>query len=405
MRVFYATEVLPDEITYSVFLMGPTPRGEGGLAASWRGEALRILAGLGFQGEVFVPEPRDGRWSSDYTEQVAWEDAALGRADRILVWLPRDLVTLPGLTTNDEWGYWKGRDPARLIFGTPPEAVHVRYQQYYARRLGIPIHATLEEACRAAVSGTGARRTAGDCQVPLHIWRTDAFQAWYEAQKQAGNILCGASVEWVFRINNQFVFYWALHVDVYIAAESRHKINEVVLGRPDISAVVLYRRGRDLLDTEVVLVREFRSPGRTPDGYIWDVPGGSSFRSRQASLAITAAEVQQQLGLTIAPQAVQWHEARQVAGTLSVHTAHVFSAELTETEMALLRAQEAADTPHGEAAASERTYVRIRRVSDILADTSVDWSTVGMILAVLHQRCSPGADGRGDPSSLSCGAG
>src|SRR5436305_1039813 len=52
MRVFHAGEPLPEEITHSVFLMGPTPRAHHGPAESWRGEALRALEGLGFAGEV-----------------------------------------------------------------------------------------------------------------------------------------------------------------------------------------------------------------------------------------------------------------------------------------------------------------------------------------------------------------
>lgn len=389
MRVFYAKEAFPEEGTLSLYLMGPTPREQYGRVLSWRAEALDLLERLDFQGEVFLPEPRDGQWSGAYHEQVEWEEAALQRADRILVWLPRDMETWPGLTTNDEWGYWKGRDPARLIFGAPPEATCVRYQQHYAQQLAVPVYATLEEVCRAATTDPGERRQGGECQVPLHIWRTDAFQAWYASQRQARNELHGAKVEWVFRVNRGFVLYWALHVDVFVAAESRHKSNEVILGRPDVAAVVLYRRGPDLLDTEVVLVREFRSPGRTPNGYIWEVPGGSSFKAGQDPRITATAEVKEEVGLAIDPQTVHLHEARQLVGTLSVHKANVFSIELTEKEMVELRAEEVADTPHGETATSERTYVRIRKVREILSDGTVDWSTVGMILAVLLQRLSP----------------
>jgi 8-oxo-dGTP pyrophosphatase MutT (NUDIX family) len=398
MRVFHAGGPLPEEITHSVFLMGPTRRARYGPAESWRGEAIRILEGLGFAGEVFVPEPSDGRWADDYSEQVAWEDAALRRADRILVWLPRDMATLPGLTTNDEWGYWKGRDPARLVLGAPPEAASVRYQQHYARQLGVPICESLAEACRLASEGCGARRAGGECQVPLHVWRTDAFQAWYAAQKHAGNKLCAANVEWVFRIHNRLVLYWALHVDVYVAVEGRHKANEVILGRPDIACVVLFRRGRDLPDTEVVLVREFRSPAQTSDGFVWEVPGGSSFRVGEEPRAIAAMELEQETGLLVVPQVLYRHEGRQVAATLSVHKAHVFSTELTEEEMAALRAREAADERYGQAAEGEVTSVRVRKVRDILTDDRVDWGTVGMILSVLQQRLPPPSDNNGGPN-------
>lgn len=383
MRVFHSYEPLPSETTCSVFLMGPTPRGHAGAVPSWRPEALRILETLGFQGDVFVPEPRDGVWPSDPAVQIGWEDAALNQTDRILVWLPRRMDTLPGLTTNDEWGYWKGRDPARLILGTPNEAEHVRYQHYYAKSLHIPICSTLEETCRVAAGDPGVLRRDGECQVPLHIWRTAAFQAWYAAQSQAGNVLCGAKVEWVFRVGRQIVFYWALHVDVFVTAENRHKTNEAIMGRPDLAAVVLYRRGKELLDTEIVLVREYRSPARTPDGYIWELPSGSSFKPNQAMEITAAHEIEEELGLKIDPQSLRRHEARQLAGTLSVHQAQVFSVELTENQIADLRVQEASHMTHGVIEHSEITSIRVRTVREILAEGFADWSTLGMILGVL----------------------
>jgi 8-oxo-dGTP pyrophosphatase MutT (NUDIX family) len=381
MRVFHSDEALPQEMTCSVFLMGPTPRTPD--VPSWRIEALRILESSGFQGEVFVPEPRSGVWP-EFAAQVAWEDAALHQADRILVWLPRDMGTLPGLTTNDEWGYWKGRDPARLVLGTPAEAQHVRYQQEYARRLGIPNCTTLEETCKTAISITGTARRGGECQVPLHIWNTQAFQAWHAAQKTAGNVLSGARVEWVFRIKARIVFSWALHVDVFVTAENRHKSNEVIIGRPDVSAVVLHYAGADLLDTDVVLVREFRSSARTPDGCIWELPSGSSMDSTQPAELVAAREVEEEIGLKIEPGALRRHESRQLLGTLSVHQAHLFSAPLDAEQIAGLRAAENADEHHGEEAESERTSVRVCKVRDILSDSRVDWSTLGMILAVLR---------------------
>ena len=103
---------------------------------SWRPEALRLLAARGFTGAVFVPEPRDGAWTRDYDGQIEWEEAHLHMADVVLFWLPRELGSMPGLTTNDEWGAHKYS--GKVVFGAPPGAAKVRYQQYYAGRLHIP---------------------------------------------------------------------------------------------------------------------------------------------------------------------------------------------------------------------------------------------------------------------------
>ena len=165
MEMIYARESLPDRVTRTVFLAGPTPRSRD--TASWRPDALDALRRLGFDGHVFVPEPRDGPWQPGYEDQIEWEDAALSRADVILFWIPRDLARLPGLTTNDEFGFWKGRDPARVILGAPEGAASVRYQQHYAAKLGIPVCKSLDQAARAALEllGDGAARSGGECLV------------------------------------------------------------------------------------------------------------------------------------------------------------------------------------------------------------------------------------------------
>ena len=292
---------------------------------------------------------------------------------------------MAGLTTNDEWGFWKGRDPARLILGTPTNAQKVSYQQHYAQQFNIPIYTTLEETCRAASAEPGALRRGGECQVPLHIWRTPSFQVWYEAQKRAGNRLCGARVEWVFRIKRAVVFCWALRVDIDVTAEGRHKTNEVILGRPDVAAVVLYRPAEGFLDTEIVLVREYRSASCTPDGYIWELPSGSSSKHGQEMEATAIEEATDETGLTIEPSQLRRHGVRQIAGTLSVHRAHLFSVELTEVQLAALRAEEQANTTHGIGAESEQTTIRVRKLREILDEPFVDWSTLGMILSAMRE--------------------
>jgi len=40
----------------------------------------------------------------------------------------------------------------------------------------------------------------------------------------------------------KFVFMWVLKADIYIASEDRHKTNEFVLSRPDISSILLWKR-------------------------------------------------------------------------------------------------------------------------------------------------------------------
>lgn len=381
MQVVHAHELPPDPLTCSIFLAGPTPRDAD--TPSWRPEALRLLAARGFTGAVFVPEPRDGAWTRDYDGQIEWEEAHLHMADVVLFWLPRELGSMPGLTTNDEWGAHKYS--GKVVFGAPPGAAKVRYQQYYAGRLHIPggdsLAATIDAAL--AMIGVGAERRGGERGVPLHVWRTATFQAWYAAQRGAGRRLDGARLEWLCRSGpgRRWLFLWALRVNVHIPEEGRNKTSEVVIGRPDVSAVLMYRADPDPLRTRVVLVREFRSAARNTSGMVLELPSGSSFDDTLGPLQVAAEEVHEETGLRVAAERLRPVAARQVAATLLGHHAHVYALELSEEEMAWLERQ------RGEvrgAGPSERTYVEVRRLGELLVGDELDWSTLGMILAGLR---------------------
>lgn len=215
----------------------------------------------------------------------------------------------------------------------------------------------------------------------MSIWQTTSFQQWYVAQREAGNELVAARPEWTFRVGQGFVFYWALQVSIWIAAEQRVKDNEVVIGRPDVSAVLMYRRNRSIGDTVIVLVREFRSPGRTKDGYIRELPGGSSVKPGADPMHLAADECQEETGLDIETTRLRARGVRQVAGTTSSHAAALFSVELTESEVAWLRAQRG--IARGLLEDTERTYVEVTTLAAIRSAPLTDWGMLGMILDVL----------------------
>lgn len=135
----------------SIFLAGPTPRAPG--TPSWRREALDMFVGQGFHGSVFVPETIYWGWHEDWAEQVEWEDGALHLATVILFWVPRDLDTLPGFTTNIEYGRWM--DSGKCVLGAPPDAPKTGFMRYYADKLGIPQADTLEDTIIAAMTLAG----------------------------------------------------------------------------------------------------------------------------------------------------------------------------------------------------------------------------------------------------------
>lgn len=115
----------------SLFLARPTPRRAD--VASWRPAAIAHLAAHGFTGTVLIPERHAAQAQFDYLDQVEWEFAALERADLILFWIPRDTATLPGFTTNVEFGRYLGRRP--LLYGRPEGRPHNRYLDWLYEKL------------------------------------------------------------------------------------------------------------------------------------------------------------------------------------------------------------------------------------------------------------------------------
>lgn len=154
LTLVYAREPLPDRGP-SVFLAGPTPRARE--VPSWRPAALAELAAqwTGYQPlTVLSPESRGSERAAHYDDQVDWETAARGAATSILFWIPRDLATLPGFTTNVEFGLDVGT--GRAVLGCPPDCPHPernRYLIYVARRHGVPVCETLHDTVAAALHG------------------------------------------------------------------------------------------------------------------------------------------------------------------------------------------------------------------------------------------------------------
>lgn len=305
---------------------------------------------------VFAPWPTGGSRAVPADDLLNWYDRAFDVADFAVFCWPEDAdlrVLLASLAARDIG--------QRMVYGTPH---------------------TLADMVGTVLGkiGSGAHRAGGEREVPLAVWRTESFRRWYSAQTSAGNTLLGARQVWTFGngAGGRVPLYWALHVRVHVRAENRVKANEVVISRPDISAVVLYRPGAGVDDTTIVLVREFRSPASTPDGLVHELPGGSG-AAGTGPLDQAAAETAEETGLVIDARRMRAHGSRQLAGTMSAHHAHLFSAEISGTELARLRATRS--TPHG--IGEEQNWTEITTFGEIRRDHLVDWATLGMIAQVV----------------------
>jgi 8-oxo-dGTP pyrophosphatase MutT (NUDIX family) len=384
MQVVYSQEPFPHTMHRSLFLAGPSPRNSE--HHNWRVAALGILQELGYEDHVFIPLPRDGVFPEEYDDQVLWEQNAMDRSDVIVFWIPRDLDNLPGFTTNVEFGQrYRNHN---VVLGFPQDAPKMRYLEYLAQESFVRVEQTLSATLNAALKmiDDSALREGGETQVPLHLWRLPHFQNWLQGQKRVGNRLDGCHVEMIFGVGprKKFLLYWVAHMNIYVAAENRNKTNEIVISRPDIMHIVGYRRvGHDLLNTEILLVREFRSTANTKDGFIREVPGGSGFKPK-TPLEDAVQEFMEETGISIEPSRLRHICTRQLSGTTTAHTAHCFAVELNEEEMKLAHQKQADAVPHGIVGDTERTYVEVWTLSDLLSQPTTDWSNLGMIFAAIQ---------------------
>lgn len=387
MIIVRALERFPNRIVKSLFLAGPTLGPEHRASCfSWRKEALSLLKNDPRSRDltVFCPEFETSvrLVGPAWDLQVAWESAALEAVDRILFWVPRDLETLPGFTTNHEHGEWFRS--GKCVFGAPHWAEKNRYLIAKADSVGEPVFYDLEAALDRALSdlGEGDVRFGVEARVPLFVWKTSGFQTWYSKQMAAGNELLSAKVEYSFTSSgSQRAFFWVLAVSVRVGSESRTKSNEFVLCRaPTVTVVMKGPCAVDPDDEEYVVVREFRSACSTGDCFVREFPGGSM--ESLGPVTAAAKESFEETGLRIDTSRLYEVCTRQVMSSLSAHVDHLFFVELSPVELDSVRSHSASGRRFGVELDGEQTYPEVVKLRDLREDPSVDFRTLGHVEAV-----------------------
>lgn len=382
MKIIYAQEALPNEINKSLFLAGPSLR-PGQEGVSWRIKALEILDMIGYDGVVFVPEARVGNFEDfNYESQIMWETRALRASDNIIFHINRNTdQDLLGLTTNDEWGYWK--DSGKCILSTELTADKVRYQEWWAKELKIPAYHELFSAIKHVYEiQEDFIRIDGERFIPQEIWKLDQFQSWYKQLKLNRNWISDAKVLKAYRIpSNNKIFAFSLWVNIYIRDEDRYKNNEFIFSRPDISSCVLYLPNEDLIKTELVLVSEFRSPVNNTKGKVYELPGGSSVKPGVDPKTIMVDELKEETGFVPEIEKLNFESARQICSTMLTHKSFLYSYVLSEIEMNKIKS--CVGQTFGNIEDTERTELHVVTLEDAINMQYLDWSNLGQIMSVI----------------------
>jgi len=382
MKIIYAQEAIPNEINKSIFLAGPSLR-PGQEGVSWRINALKILELLEYDGIVFVPEARTGNFEDfNYETQILWETKCLKMADHIVFYLNRNVDSgLLGLTTNDEWGYWK--DSGKCVLITEINADSVRYQEWWAKELKIPAFHDLFNGFKYILDlQVDCFRRDGERFVPQEIWNLNQFQSWYKQLRENGNWLSDAKVLNIYRApSNGKAFAFSLWVNVFIKNENRYKNNEFIFSRTDISSCLLYYWRPNPMDCEIILVSEFRSPVNNEMGKVFELPGGSSVKPDLDPKEIIIEELKEETGFSPDINRLEFESARQLYATLLTHKSHLYSYKLNQFELDILKSNQ--NKIFGNEAETERTEIHVMKVSEAIEHKYVDWSNLGAILSVV----------------------
>lgn len=385
MKIVFSDHTLPDSISKTLFLAGPSIRDY--TQRDWRHDAIQILENLSYNGIVFIPIPEDVFYQrqplnkAGYDNQIQWEKNARRMSDVIVFWVPRNMQAgVYGLTTNFELG--EDLKTGRVIYGRPDEADKCRYLDKCVTSNAQEVYSDLNELLTVTISFlTDHPRINGEVYVPSNIWKQPNFQDWLTYHKSNGGYLKDANVNSVWPTKfGTTPFFFNLKVNLFVAEENRFKENEFIISRTDISSIIPYYKD-EKGETFVVMVKEFRSPVRNATNYVYEFPGGSAGSGEKISdLKNAVKELQEETGITVSEDRIEFVSKRQLASTLSIHSSSLYKVLLTKEEFD--NAYDLAKKGvvfEDEAGLGERTFLVVTNTKQI-RDYPVDYSVLGMLM-------------------------
>jgi 8-oxo-dGTP pyrophosphatase MutT (NUDIX family) len=376
MKIIFSDEQLPDTITKTLFLAGPSIRDY--KETDWRKNAISILEELKYDGIVFIPIPSPVFYGktplskSSYDNQIKWEQNARRMSDVILFWILRDLDKKAyGLTTNFELG--EDLNTGKVTYGRPDNADKCRYTDTCVTEKGLPIFQCLNELIKYSLTFLfNVKRENGERFIQSSLWKNHNFVNWLQLNKKVGNYLEDAKVITVFpSILGIDIFSYIIQVNVFIKNENRYKSNEIILSRKDLTSVLPYFKKDG--QTYIVLVKEYRTPVRNADNYVYELPGGSGNGLENAQ-----KELVEETNLNIEQSRFQFVNTRQVSSTFSVHTNSIYRVELNEEEINYILNVAKNNIVFEDEEGCERTFIEILNINNLF-NKPIDYGNLGAI--------------------------
>lgn len=389
MNIIFSNQPIPNSLKKSIFLAGPSPRyyiGSVIRTDTWRHRAIDILDQLGYDGVVFVPLPDYAFFKGiasnetiDYMNQVEWEEQAMNMADQLFFYVERTEENI-GLTTNIEFG--KYCDSGKVVYCRPKDALKVRYFDNIWHKKDKTVFTDMKEGLEDCLDriGEGVERIDGETLVPCNIFKSFQFQDWYSKHKKLGNYITYFKQTSIITFNDDKVLFgFSAHIHININGEDRQKTNEWIFSRLPVSYVVPFYKDEEG-NIHLILTREFRTPANNDEGYVYELPGGSTVKQGVNPIENGAKELEEETGIKIEDIGrFKLLGNRQTFATYLTMNLFALSVELTKEEFedCKLRVENGDVLGENE---EERIRLFITNEKELKEGKyPVDWTTLGLI--------------------------
>lgn len=228
--------------------------------------------------------------------------------------------------------------------------------------------------------GEGVERIDGETLVTCNIFKSFQFQDWYSKHKKLGNYITYFKQTSIITFNDDKVLFgFSAHIHININGEDRQKTNEWIFSRLPVSYVVPFYKDEEG-KIHLILTREFRTPANNDEGYVYELPGGSTVKQGVNPIENGAKELEEETGIKIEDIGrFKLLGNRQTFATYLTMNLFALSVELTKEEFEDCKLRVENEDVLGENE-EERIRLFITNEKELKEGKyPVDWTTLGLI--------------------------